>query len=86
VIALDSRLKGESIFIRPSMTKFLGSTSNDVEICTAAYKANELRLNEQLIKILEDMKVKPQFFLDLQAKEIERLRSTTSSTKTASFA
>jgi hypothetical protein len=84
VIALDSRLKGESIFIRPSMTKFLGSTSNDVEICTAAYKANELRLNEQLIKILEDMEVNPQFFLDLQAKEIERLRSTTSSTETAS--
>ena len=84
MIALDSRLKGESIFIRPSMTKFLGSTSNDVEICTAAYKANELRLNEQLIKILEDMEVKPQFFLDLQAKEIERLRSTTSSTTAAS--
>ena len=66
------------------MTKFRGSTSNDVEICTAAYKANELRLNEQLIKILEDMGVEPQFFLDLQAREIERLRSTTSRTENAS--
>jgi hypothetical protein len=84
VIALDSRLKGESMFIRRSMTKFRGSTSNDVEICTAAYKANELRLNEQLVKILEDMGVRPQFFLNLQAEEIERLRSTTASTKEAS--
>jgi hypothetical protein len=84
VIALDSRVKGKSVFIRPSMTKFLGSTSNDVEICTAAYKANEFRLNEQLIKVLEDMDVEPQFFLDLQAREIKRLRSTTSSTKNAS--
>jgi hypothetical protein len=66
------------------MTKFRGSTSNDIEICTAAYKANELRLNEQLIKILEDMDVEPRFFLDIQAKEIERLQSTTSSAKTAS--
>ena len=72
------------MFIRRSMTKFRGSTSNDVEICTPAYKANELRLNEHLIKILEDMGVRPQFFLDLQAKEIKKLRSTTVSTKEAS--
>ena len=84
MIALDSRLKGMSVFIRPSMTKFRGSTSNDVEICTAAYKAGELRLNQQLIKILEDMGAGHQFFLGLQAKEIERLRSTTSSTENAS--
>ena len=64
MIALDSRLKGKAVFIRRSMTKFRGSTSNDIEICTAAYKANELRLNEQLIKILEAMGVESQFFLE----------------------
>ena len=72
------------MFLRPSMIKFSGSTSTDIEICTAAYEPSPMRLNEQLIKILEDMSVNPRFFLDLQAKEIERLRSTSSSVKSAS--
>lgn len=84
VIALDSRLKGKSVFLRTSMMKFRGSKSKDIEICTAAYRPNELRLNEQLIKILEDIDAPPQYFLNLQAKEIERLRATTSSTQNAS--
>jgi hypothetical protein len=59
-------------------------TSNDIKICTAGYKANEFCLNAQLIKILEDMDVDPLFFLNLQAREIEQLQSTTSSVRNAS--
>lgn len=84
MLGLDSRLKGESIFLRPSMIKFRESDSNDLEICAAAYKPLPLNLNEQMIKILEDMGVDDNFFLDLQAEEVERLRKVTESNKNAS--
>lgn len=84
MIALDSRLVHDSLFLRDSMVKFPGSDSTDVEICGAAYKPLPLFLNQQSIKILEDMGVKDDFFLYHQAKEVERLRSTTSSSTNAS--
>jgi hypothetical protein len=80
MLSLDTRLLGTSVFLRPSMTKFTGSTSNDLEICTAGHKPIPLYLNEQVIKILEDLRVPPQLFLNLQAKEVNRLRLITSST------
>ena len=84
MIALDSRLVHDSLFLRDSMIKFPGSDSTDVEICGAAYKPLPLFLNQQSIKILEDMGVKDDFFLYHQAREVERLRSTTSSSTNAS--
>ncbi|ERF76596.1 hypothetical protein EPUS_05869 [Endocarpon pusillum Z07020] len=84
MIALDSRLVHDSLFLRKSMIKFPGSDSTDVEICGAAYKPLPLFLNQQSIKILEDMGVKDDFFLYHQAREVERLRSTTSSSTNAS--
>jgi hypothetical protein len=84
MLALDSRLRGKSVFLRPSMIKFRESNSNDLEICTAGYKPLPLYLNQQMIKILEDMGVEHRFFMDLQAMEIERLRMTTSNDKNAS--
>src|SRR6266536_3019081 len=83
MLSLDTRLQGTSVFLRPSMTTFTGSTSNDLEICTAGHKPISLNLNEQVIKIFEDLGVPPRFFLDLQAKEINRLRLITSSTVNA---
>ncbi|KAL5344777.1 hypothetical protein ACLOAV_010174 [Pseudogymnoascus australis] len=85
MIALDSRLQGHSIHLRKSMIKFPGSDSTDIEICGAAYKPLPLYLNQQSIKILEDMGVKDEFFLDLQAKEVERLRMVTTSSVNASI-
>lgn len=84
MIALDSRLQHDSLFLRKSMIKFPGSDSTDVEICGAAYKPLPLFLNQQSIKILEDMGVEDDFFLYHQAKEVERLRSTISSSTNAS--
>src|SRR6266536_2746981 len=85
MIALDSRLQDDSLFLRESMIKFPGSDSTDLELCGAAYKPLPLFLNQQSIKILEDMGVEDDFFLYLQAKEVERLRMTTSSSINASI-
>lgn len=84
MLSLDSRLAGAEMLLRPSMTKFRGSDSADLEICTAGYRPITLYLNEQLIPILEKLGVANEWFLDLQKAEIERLYSTTSSAKNAS--
>lgn len=84
MVSLDSRLQGECLFLRESMIKFPGSDSTDIEICGAANKPLPLYLNQQIIKILEDMGVEDDFFLDHQAKEVERLRMITSSPINAS--
>lgn len=86
MIALDSRLQGYSLRLRPSMIKFSGSTSTDLEICDGAYKALPFFLNQQNIKILEDMGVEDKFFLSHQAKAIRNLQSVVlSSAKASSF-
>jgi len=72
------------VFLRPSMIKFRESKSTDLEICDAGYKPIPLYLNQQVIKILEDMGVNGQYFMNLQTMEVDRLRMTTSSTKHAS--
>lgn len=79
MISLDSKLPGDALILRPSMIKFDGSESHDIEICEAAYKPLPMYLNRQFIKILEDMGVKDSFFLDLQAQEVQRLRKITES-------
>lgn len=77
MLSLDSRLTGDQVFLRPSMIKFEGSNSQDLELCGASYRPLPLYLNRQSIKILEDMGVDDQWFLDLQSQEMERLRSAT---------
>lgn len=84
MISLDSRLRGDALVLRPSMIKFDGSTSTDIEICGTAYKPLPMYLNRQFIKILEDMGVDESFFLTLQAREVERLRMITASDINAS--
>lgn len=84
MISLDSRLVGDVLNLRPSMTKFPGSKSLDIELCNGAYRALPFYLNQQSIKILEDMGVDDEFFLHNQTKEVERLRLTTSNSHLAS--
>lgn len=84
MIALDSRLPGDALRLRRSMIKFPGSDSLDIEICNGAFSPLPYFLNQQSIKILEDMGVEEQFFLYHQDREVRRLRSTTSSPKLAS--
>jgi hypothetical protein len=84
MIALDSRLTGRQMFLRPSMIKFPGTATTDIEICDGAYRPLPFFLNQQNIKILEDMGVDDNFFLDNQARAVDRLRKTTSRAKLAS--
>ena len=84
MVALDSRLSGERMFLRDSMIKFPGLGSLDIEICEAAHRPLPYFLNQQTIKILEDMGVSEDFFFYHQKKEVNRLRLTTSNSARAS--
>jgi hypothetical protein len=66
------------------MIKFEGFNKTDIEICESAYKPLPAYLNRQFIKILEDMGVPDSFFLNLQAKEVDRLRMMTNNPTNAS--
>jgi hypothetical protein len=85
MLSVDARLKGKIVNLRPSMIKFKGSSSTDLEICDSASKPLPLYLNRQHIKILEDIGVDDQFFLDLQEAEVQRLRSITENAYNASY-
>lgn len=84
MVSLDSRLEGDALALRPSMIKYDGSTSNDIEICDATYKPLPVFLNRQFIKILEDLGVHDSWFMKLQEREVDRLRSITESPINAS--
>jgi hypothetical protein len=79
MISLDTRLEGERMLLRLSMIKFQSPDQTEIEICGSASRPLPLRLNRQLIKIMEDLGVEPQGFLDLQSSAVEELRRTTQS-------
>ena len=68
------------------MIKFEGTNATDIEICGAALRTLPMKLNRQMIKILEDLGVTDEPFLRLQRDEAEELRMTTlSAINAASF-
>lgn len=77
MVSLDTRLKGEKMLLRSNMKKFETESSWKLEICGAAFKPLPMFLNRQLIKILEDLGVPSQVFLDLQENATRRLRYST---------
>ncbi|KAI7469590.1 RNA-directed RNA polymerase [Hortaea werneckii] len=79
MVSLDSRLQGPQLRLRSNMKKFESSDSWDLEICGAAFRPLPMVLNRQLIKILEDLGIPIQVFLDLQKETIDRLRCMTDS-------
>lgn len=83
MISLDNRIDTHTMFLRPSMIKFSGSGSTDIELCGAAYKPLPMYLNRQLIKIMEDLGVADEYFLKLQATAVEVLRQSCRSTLNA---
>ena len=92
MISLDDRLGGEvdQLYLRRSMIKFEVpynpfASSTRIEICGAGFKPLPMYLNRPLIKILEDLGVQPQAFLDLQTKAVETLRITTESAINAGY-
>lgn len=86
VVSLDSRLQGRQLLLRSNMKKFESPNSWDLEICGAAFRPLPMILNRQLIKILEDLGVRSNVFLDLQTYAVNKLRCmTTSAMNTATL-
>lgn len=78
VVSLDTRLKGSKLCLRDSMIKFKGSTDRNIEICSVAGWL-PMVLNRPLIKVLEDLGVADQTFIDLQQDAVKELRDSTKS-------
>ncbi|KAI7090193.1 RNA-directed RNA polymerase [Hortaea werneckii] len=79
MVSLDSRLQGPQLRLRSNMKKFESLSSWDLEICGAAFRPLPMVLNRQLIKILEDLDIPTQVFLDLQKETMDKLRCMTDS-------
>ena len=62
-----------------------GQVFKEIEICGAANKPLPCFLNRQNIKLLEDLGVPAEVFLDLQADAVDRLREATQGAINASY-
>lgn len=76
MLSLDPTLKGPTICLRDSMIKFRAEADNNIEICGSGIHSLPCYLNAPLIKILEDLGVPRDLFLELQREEVESLRQT----------
>jgi RNA dependent RNA polymerase len=74
MLSVDSSRPGDFLMLRDSMVKFKGTNVSEIEICGSGMRPLLMYLNRQLIKILEDLGVPAQPFLDLQLDELKRLR------------
>jgi len=84
MVALDSRLEGRIVCVRESMRKFASSDVQNLEICNQSSRPIPLYLNQQMIKIMEDMGVDHKWFFDQQIVEVERLKAVTARPENAS--
>ena len=86
MLAVDGRLTGRRIQVRPSMIKFATADMQDLEICETGSRPVPLYLNRQMIKILEDLGIPDEWFFKVQRAGIERIRSVTAKpSNTAKF-
>ncbi|SYW79332.1 related to RNA-directed RNA polymerase [Ustilago bromivora] len=69
VLAVNPRLRGKVLIIRPSMTKF-GSPHQDLEVANASTRARPAKLNRPLINALEDRGVPASTFMEIQDEAI----------------
>lgn len=86
MLSLDRRLEGRVFRIRDSMVKFEGADKSQLEICEMSSKPLRLVLNQQMIKIMEDLGVKENWFFSQQKRELGNLRGVSRSIEnTAAF-
>ncbi|KAF2399938.1 RdRP-domain-containing protein [Trichodelitschia bisporula] len=78
VVSLDPALEGDVLTIRDSMWKF-ESDATELEVCGMADKPLPLFLNQQTIKLLEDLGVPHPNFMEVQVEEISVLQKSVSS-------
>ncbi|MCJ1396820.1 hypothetical protein MMC11_000010 [Xylographa trunciseda] len=79
MISLDTTRSGDVLMLRKSMRKFEAPEALNIEICGSGIRPLPLRLNRQLIKILEDLGVSERPLLALQQEEVDELRATAQS-------
>ncbi|OQO01530.1 hypothetical protein B0A48_12565 [Cryoendolithus antarcticus] len=77
MVSLDTRLAGNQLCLRPSMVKFEAPNSRNLEICGAAFRPLPMVLNRQFIKIMEDLNVPNDSFIQLQQAAVKALRCMT---------
>ncbi|KAF2728426.1 rna-dependent rna polymeras-like protein [Polyplosphaeria fusca] len=76
LVSLDSSLTGMQMRIRKSMTKYQAAVGwRDLELCGASYKPLAMYLGHQPIKILEDLGVPAEHFVEIQDEAIARLKA-----------
>lgn len=86
MLSLDSSLRGNKVYLRDSMIKFEAGLDHNIEICGSGIEKLPCYLNAPLIKILEDLGVARDVFLELQREEVESLRGVVQSPRqVASF-
>ena len=85
MLSLDASLPDDLMVLRPSMAKFEARGQLDIEICGTANSPSPAFLNKQLIKILEDLGVRPQVFKELLENNIRRLEYFGSEPLAAAF-
>ncbi|CRG88837.1 hypothetical protein PISL3812_05872 [Talaromyces islandicus] len=73
MLSLDSSLEGQKVFLRNSMIKFEAGQDSDIEICGSGIERLPCYLNAPLIRILEDLGVARDVFLELQREEVDSL-------------
>jgi hypothetical protein len=78
MVSLDPNLPDRMICIRESMTKFDARGGHDVEVCGIAARPLNLYLNRALIKILEDLGIHHNVFLEMQRTMIAELETSMS--------
>jgi hypothetical protein len=75
MVSCDRNLPDRMICIRKSMTKFDARGKPDIEVCGIASRPLSLFLNRALIKILEDLGVHHNVFLEMQRQMILELEA-----------
>ena len=73
MLSLDTSLPEDLVVLRRSMIKFEPRGELEIEICGSANSPAQAYLNKQLIKILEDLGISSEVFVDLLDDNIKKL-------------
>lgn len=84
VLCLNPTLKGKKMIMRESMIKFSAPKHRELEVAAHSFSPLPARLNRPLINALEDLGVKDDVFLNLQASAVESAQEARKSFKRAS--
>lgn len=85
MLSLDTRIPGRLFVIRDeTMVKFEGGDESQLEICDMSSRPMRMVLNQQMIKIMEDLGVSEEWFFRQQKRELDILKAVTRSIENTS--